>query len=99
MDSAISSTTPIGKRVRLARIGKNLRQYELASYVNVTANFISQVESGRKNPSLSTIQKIAKVLDVNVSTLLGEDPIIDDLKSIAAKYDIKSIIAALERMK
>lgn len=99
MNNASNKAVKLGKKIRLARINKGLKQYELAEHCNVTANYISLIEAGKKTPSLRTISNIAKALDVNVSNLLDDDPIIEDIKDIAKKYDIDALLEGLLKMK
>lgn len=75
-----------------------MRQYELADNINVSANYISLIEGGKKTPSLSTIHRIATQLDVSVGFLLAEDKIIDDLKELAKRYDVHTIADGLQRL-
>jgi transcriptional regulator with XRE-family HTH domain len=61
----------MGSMIKRLREVNNLTQAELAKKVGVTQSYIAQLESGRKtNPSLESLKKLAKVLDVNVSALL-----------------------------
>ena len=99
MSNASKDSKKLGKQIRLARIDKGLKQYELAELIDVTANYVSLIEAGKKSPSLRTVRNIAKALGVSVGSLLGEDPIIQDLKKISKKYDIDSLIEGLEKMK
>lgn len=55
------------KKIRLA---KQMSQGDICRKLGVDRSYISNVESGNKNPTLSTITKLAKVLGVSVSELL-----------------------------
>lgn len=57
--------------INLKGIRKNahLTQEELAKSVGVRRETISQLESGKGNPSLLTVLKVAKVLHVRVDDL------------------------------
>jgi transcriptional regulator with XRE-family HTH domain len=63
----------MGERLRLARRARGLSLRELAQRVGVSASLISQVETGRANPSVSTLYAIAAELDVSLDELLFED--------------------------
>lgn len=52
-------------------MGLSLR--ELATQAGVTASFLSQLERGQSNPSLKTLQAIAKTLGVSIFYLLVEE--------------------------
>lgn len=61
----------MGKKIRLARIEKDMAINELAEKVGVTPQYISDIERGRaKNPSIKLLRKIAKELDVSISQLI-----------------------------
>mgnify|MGYP003504106964 FL=1 len=55
------------KRIRLA---KHMSQGDICRKLNVDRSYISNVESGNKNPTLSTITNIAKALGVSADELL-----------------------------
>ena len=56
-----------GKRFAEIRRSKNYTQEQLAEKANITALSIGYIEQGRRWPRLSTLQKLAKCLDVPVS--------------------------------
>lgn len=57
------------KKLKIKRIEKDLSQIELAKRIGVTNQSISDYETGRVNPSYSTMKKIAKELDSTVDEL------------------------------
>lgn len=59
-----------GKKLREARLKKKLSQGDVAKIFGVHRTYISGLERGRRNPSLLTVQKIAKALGVPVEILL-----------------------------
>jgi transcriptional regulator with XRE-family HTH domain len=62
----------LGRTVRLARVSKGLSQEHLAQIAGVDRTYISGLERGIRNPSLATIEKIAKALDSNVAELFKQ---------------------------
>lgn len=65
-----------GEKIRFFREGKGLRQYELAELVGYGAQNqtrISFFELGKCEPSIKTLRKIAEVLEVEVSSLIGDE--------------------------
>jgi len=62
----------IGRRVREARLKLGLTQERLAARANLHYSYIGQVERGNKVPSLKTLSKIAKALNLKVEDLIGE---------------------------
>ena len=77
----------LGSNVRMYRKLKGYQQNELAKILDVSPNYISQVESGKKYPSLKTIAAIAHVLDVAATDLLANDQLLDDVRALLDKYD------------
>ena len=64
----------IGERLKKYRLNQNLTQAELADMVNKDISTISKIETNAANPSLATLNKIAKALNVSVTELLGDKP-------------------------
>ena len=63
--------TSIGRKIRDARKNAGMTQVELAKATNMSRSYIGDIEKDRYNPSVSTLQAIAKATNVPVETLLG----------------------------
>ena len=63
----------MGGHLREARQARDLSLRELAHRLGVSPSLISQIETGRANPSVSTLYAIADELDVSLDELLFED--------------------------
>lgn len=61
-----------GERIRAARIKQGLTLEQVANRLGITPTGIVQWEQNRRNPKLSTLQKIAKALDIDVMELIDE---------------------------
>jgi transcriptional regulator with XRE-family HTH domain len=61
----------VGLRIRQLRKNKGLSIEELAHLAGVHPNYLSEAECGKKNFSLTTIEKLAKALGVAVSELFS----------------------------
>lgn len=59
----------IGQKVRQLRQQQKLTQEELAFKVGVDRSYMGFVERGEKNPTLSTLMKIAKALKISMKEL------------------------------
>lgn len=59
-----------GRNVRSARIERGWTQEQLAFEANVKRAYVSEIESGKRNPSLDVVEKIANALGVSPSKLL-----------------------------
>lgn len=60
----------IGSTLKLLRTASNLTQSSLAKDLNVTANYLSLVENGRKEPSLTFLKKFSNTLDAPLGYFL-----------------------------
>lgn len=54
-----------GKMIRLLRKQKNYTLAGLAKKTNLSASYLSELERGRKKPSIKTISKLASALKIN----------------------------------
>jgi len=59
----------LGQSIKLMRSSAGVRQHQLAERLGVSTNYISLLESGRREPSLSLLRKLGKELDVPVGVL------------------------------
>lgn len=59
-----------GKNVKIARIKKDLTQEQLAEIMNVSQNYIANIERGKANMSLAKIYELANFLNVKITTLV-----------------------------
>ena len=66
----MSSGKKLGENLRKLRLKKNMSQGDLATALSVDRAYISNIENGRMNPTLSTLEKIAGALGISSSELL-----------------------------
>lgn len=59
----------LGQRIKYFRKSKKLTQEQLAELVGMEPNSISIIESGRNFPTLNSLEKIAKALDIELNIL------------------------------
>ena len=60
----------IGERIVELRTEKGMTQQEFAAALDYEKSNMSRLESGRTNPRIATLYKVAKVLNVTLSDLL-----------------------------
>ncbi|MCI8978445.1 transcriptional regulator [bacterium 1xD8-48] len=60
------------KRMKIARIEKDLSQEQLADLIGVSRQTISMIEAGKFNPSLQLCISICKALDRTLNDLFWE---------------------------
>ena len=61
----------MGAQIRKLRKAKSMSQADLAKRARLTRVYVTRLEAGRQDPSLSTINAIAKALGVLASELLA----------------------------
>ena len=61
----------IGKRVKEVRTEKGISQADLAERCKTSAQYLSQIENGRKQASMQTLVSVAEVLGVSLNELLS----------------------------
>ena len=59
-----------GKNLKTIREEKQLSQGDIARALGVHRSYISGLERGVRNPTLTNIERIARALDVNIKRLL-----------------------------
>lgn len=87
----------LGKATKMMRTASGLRQNEVASRLGVTANYISLVENGRREPSVSFLRELARVFNVPVGLFF----LWEETKNRSSKKGVgqlRDILAQLETM-
>lgn len=60
----------IGKRIKEKRTSLKITQEKLSELIDVSPSYISEIERGTSICSLAVLVNIAKVLDLNLDTLI-----------------------------
>lgn len=63
-------SSKLGQNMKRIRTKKNMSQGDIARALEVDRGYISNIESGKKNLTLATIQKLANALGVSADELL-----------------------------
>jgi transcriptional regulator with XRE-family HTH domain len=64
------SSKKLAENMRKIRTRKKMSQGDICRALGVDRAYISNIESGKQNPTLATIEKIAEALGVKVNELL-----------------------------
>ena len=85
----------IGKVIKIKRIEKDLKVKELASKVDITEQYMSNIEHGKRNPSLKLLKKLAKELGCSVYEFIEEQDkgMIEDEQRFQRNMDTKGDMA------
>jgi len=60
----------LGENLKRIRTKKKLSQGAIARILEVDKGYISNIENGKKNPTLATIERLANAISVSVDELL-----------------------------
>jgi transcriptional regulator with XRE-family HTH domain len=63
----------LGARLRAVRQATELSVREAARQLGVSASFVSQLETGKSQPSVATLYSLSQLLDVTIDELFGSD--------------------------
>lgn len=82
---------PIGALIRTYRHQRRLTTVYVATHAEITSRYLEMIEAGTKTPTIDTLRRIARVLGVRTSALLGEPP------SESYEGPVNPRLAAIER--
>jgi transcriptional regulator with XRE-family HTH domain len=68
----MSPIKAMAKRLQRLRMTRGWSQRELAERAGISREYLARLETARQDPTLGTLEKLAKALRVKVRTLLGE---------------------------
>ena len=91
----------VARAVRDLRNSRNLSQRQLAARMNVPRTYISKIENGKAMPTLSSLERLANALEVNICVLLRDarsrrhaemqavmsDPFLAEIASLVSSLD------------
>ncbi|MFB1486845.1 MULTISPECIES: helix-turn-helix transcriptional regulator [unclassified Thiocapsa] len=87
----------INRALRTMRLFHDMTQKELADRLDVSKSHLSEIESGKKTPTLALLKRYSEAFDIPTSSIIffsesldGEDPRVDK-----ARVMISSKILAL----
>ena len=63
----------IGERIKTLRTGKGMTLAELGEKANLSTSYLSQIERDKTSPSLTTLETIAKSLNIGLRSLFETD--------------------------
>jgi len=91
----------LGQATRIMRTASGLKQSQIADRLGVTANYVSLVENGKREPSVSFLRQLAEIFDIPVGVFFlweesgGESRTrgIDQLRDIVAQLEAMYVFA------
>src|SRR5947209_11461847 len=72
--------------IRSLRLRNGLSQRQLAARMSVPRTYVSKIENGKATPTLSSLERLARALEVSVPDLLRGD-------ALSRQQEIESLVA------
>ena len=66
----MSTLSRLAEALRLIRVFHDLKQYELSDRLGISQSYLSEIESGRKEPSIGLIKKYSQEFKIPLSSIL-----------------------------
>ena len=82
----------LGALLRAERLAKGLSLRDLAARTNVSNAYLSELERGRHEPSLSVLRTVAAALDTPLGPMLVRAGILDDCEQSDRTWDTETAI-------
>lgn len=86
----------LGEKIKSIRKQKNMSLRELAQITGLSKTTLSDLENDAKNPSLETLQKVSKALEISIADLISATESEDDLVA-SARDSGSEILAGLSK--
>lgn len=82
----------LGKRIKRLRAQRGKTQAQLADFAEITPQYLSEIEQGKSNPSISILASLARELNVPLAELI-ESPLPASKEEITRKIhdELKSL--------
>lgn len=85
----------LGRALKQIRVFHNLKQFELADKLGISASYLSEIEKGIKEPSMSIMDEYSKLFKIPKSSILF---FVENIEKPRATKNVisKKIITMLE---
>jgi len=96
----------LGNAIKLVRTASGTKQGVLAKNLNVSANYLSLVENGKREPSISFLKRLAGGLGVPVGIFFlwqemnprkPEEPRLDQLREILTRLEAMYLFGSRQK--
>ena len=82
-----------GQKVKNLRKLHNYTQEKMSELIDIYVRQVARIEAGESLPSVETLQKMAKILDVTPNDLLNFDNNETNSSKLSLKSDINDILS------
>jgi transcriptional regulator with XRE-family HTH domain len=83
----------LSEALRLIRVFHDLKQQELADKLEISKSHLSEIESGKKSPSIDLVHKYSSVFGIPASSILFFGENIDSGKATNTDAKVRAAIA------
>jgi transcriptional regulator with XRE-family HTH domain len=94
---ALSISMNIGTTIRDYRLQKGMSQGDIEKRTGLLRCYLSRVENGHTVPSLETLQKIARALDLQLSQFFAEDLVGKEMSTLHLREDEIRFLTQIQR--
>jgi transcriptional regulator with XRE-family HTH domain len=91
----------IGEALRLIRVFHDMKSSELAKELGISSSYLSEIESGKKQPSLELINKYAEIFNTSSHAILFFSEDLDKNKGpfkVSMRNKILKFLNAVEKI-
>jgi transcriptional regulator with XRE-family HTH domain len=89
----------LGKRLSSLREAKNLKQHQLGRMIGKSGKYISDVETGRIYPSSDIMEKLAKALQLPISSFYFFEGVDDDARALRKSIENLTAVSSASRLR
>lgn len=75
----------IGETIKIIRVFNGMTQQSLAKSLDISDSYLSQIESGKRTPTLDTVKAISRMFGIPVSSLLFFSEQLDDGSDVVSE--------------
>ncbi|HEU4635558.1 MAG TPA: helix-turn-helix transcriptional regulator [Edaphobacter sp.] len=94
---ALSIAMNIGNTIRGYRLQKGMSQGDIEKRTGLLRCYLSRVENGHTVPSLETLQKIARALDLQLAEFFAEEVVSKEMSSLHLDEDEIRFLTQVQR--
>ena len=88
----------LGNAIKVVRTATGMKQRDVAAKVGVTANYMSLVEGGKREPSIAFLNRLAKALGIPVGIFFLWQEMGDNETNSKRIDKIRDLLTRLEAM-
>lgn len=88
----------VGTNLRNARRRSGLTQADLAQIAGISQNYVAQIEGGTRAPSIRVMQSLAKAIGIQVSDLVAEADVSEQLRQLVDLVGLRKLREDLEKL-